>query len=160
MGKLYFIVKYIPGCKHAYILQTADQVGIRETRRLQSIHVMTLDELARGIRFPDSVVRGKWAHGDTHSGTGMNWSFTMYEGPYYIPYTSLVAKDINNLLAVGRCSGFSREVLSSMRIQPIGAMIGQAAGTAAAIAVKSKCKALDVDIRSLQKSLIEDGFIL
>lgn len=155
-----FIRKYIPGCENSYIMQTAEQVGLRESRRLEGEYVMPLEELIKGYEYEDSVVRAKWAHCDSHSGKSMRWSFKFYEGPFYIPYRALLAKEVGNLLAAGRCVSASHDVLSSLRIQPICANEGQAAGTAAAMVAAEGIAARDLSTASLREALRRDGVIL
>ena len=155
-----FMRKYIPGCQNAYIMQTAEQVALRESRRLVGEYVMPIEDLVNGFAYEDSVVRAKWAHCDSHSGKNMQWSFKFYEGPFYVPYRSLLAKEVGNLLVAGRCVSASREVLSSLRIQPICACEGQAAGTAAALAATEEIAAREVDAKLLRETLKKDGVVL
>ena len=60
-------------------------------------------------------------------------------------------------MVAGRCVSASRDVLSSLRIQPICANEGQAAGTAAAIAARENITTKEVDIKQLRSNLIKDG---
>ena len=152
-----FIRQYIPGCADSYILQTADQVGIRESRRLCGHYIMELDDITSGTVFEDRIAKTKWAHCDVHSGKNMQWSFSFIEGPFYIPFRSLLPLEIENLLVVGRCISATRDVLSSLRIQPIGAAIGQAAGTAAALALDLGVSPANLPYNLLISTLQKDG---
>lgn len=154
------IKKYLPGCENAYMMQTADQVGIRETRRLCGEYVLTLQDMENGIEFKDKIMRSKWAHCDVHSPKTMQWSFKFIEGPYYMPYRSLISLDITNLLVAGRCASTTSEAMSTLRIIPIGALMGQAAGTAAAVSLTSGQSLKGIDIKLLQNKLIQHGVIL
>jgi hypothetical protein len=155
-----FIKHYIPGCADSYIMQTGDQVGIRESRRLVGSYVMQLEDIRQGTIFDDRIVRAKWAHCDVHSGKNMQWSFSFIEGPFYIPLRSLLPIEIKNLLVAGRCISASREVLSSLRIQPIGAAMGQAAGTAAALTIDGGTLLEELSWKKLQDALRSDGVVL
>lgn len=152
-----FIKKYIPGCANSYIMQTGEQVGIRESRRLVGRYVMQLEDIRLGTVFDDRVVKAKWAHCDVHSGKSMQWSFSFIEGPFYIPLRSLLTLEIDNLLVIGRCISGTREVLSSLRIQPIGAATGQAAGTAAALSIEYEVPLNNLQSKTLHRVLQEDG---
>lgn len=152
-----FIRSYLPGCENAYILQTAEQAGIRESRRLNGVYALTVDDIRKGVRFDDRIVRSKWAHCDTHSGKDMRWSFEFIEGPYYVPYRSILPKEIRNLLVAGRCISGTREALSSLRIMPVGACIGQAAGTAAALSAQADVMPDELSCAELQQALRRDG---
>ncbi len=152
--------KYIPGCENAYIMQTACEVGIRETRRLQGAYVYSLEDMENGVEFEDKVMRSKWAHCDTHSPVTMEWTFKFIEGPFYLPYRSLLSHEVGNLLTAGRCISTTSEAMASLRIIPRGAQMGEAAGTAAAAALSQSVKLRDVDVPSLQKTLVQNGVVL
>ena len=80
------------------------------------------------------------------------------EGDFYdIPFDCLISKNIENLLACGRCISADHIAHSSTRIQGTCILTGQAAGTAAALALKSKISVSDLDVSELQEKLITDG---
>lgn len=152
-----FMKKYIPGFENAYILDVATQIGIRETRRIKGDYAMTVEDLEKSRSFEDAVMQAKWAHTDVHSGKDLQWSFRLIEGPYQIPYRCLLPKAVENLLVAGRCLSSTREAMASLRIMTICMVLGQAAGTAAAISVKSKREPRDIDVHRLQESLRTQG---
>lgn len=152
-----FMKKYLPGFENAYLMQTADQVGIRESRRIKGEYVLTTEDIRNGVKFKDSVVRSKWAHTDKHSGESMQWSFEFIEGPYYLPYRCLVTPQIKNILVAGRCISATRDAMASIRIMPVCAQIGEAAGTAAAICCEENARPFDLNYRYLADRLIEKG---
>ena len=155
----HFIKKYIPGCENSYILQTADTVGIRESRRLKGQYVLTEQDIRKGTHFKDSIVRNKWAHFDVHSGKSMQWSFELIEGPYYIPLRCLLSSQVYNLAVAGRCISCTHSALASIRIIPIGALTGQAAGVAAAVSLNQGTNLNHVNhkevIKTLQKNNVK-----
>lgn len=155
-----FIQKYVPGCEQAYLVETAAQVGIRESRRIAGEYVLSLEDIKGGRRFDDGVVRSKWAHSDVHSGKDMQWSFELIEGPYWIPYRSLLPRGIDNLLVGGRCISATRQAMASIRIMPICVSIGQAIGTAAAIASQAQLSPKKIDVSHIQEKLRSQGVVL
>lgn len=155
-----FMKKYLPGFSNSYMIQTADQVGIRESRRIQGEYILTIEDIRNGVKFQDAVVRSKWAHTDKHSGESMQWSFEFIEGPYYVPYRSLITPQIKNILVAGRCISATRDAMASIRIMPVCAQIGEAAGTAAAICCTENTRPFDLNYKYLANRLIENGVCL
>lgn len=83
------------------------------------------------------------------------------DGEYYsIPYRSLIPKGAQNLLVCGRCISADHEAQAAIRIMPIVCCIGEAAGTAAALAAASGRQVGGIDIKSLQAELEKNGAII
>ena len=76
---------------------------------------------------------------------------------YTIPYRSLQPKNADNLLVAGRCISSTHEAQASYRIMPIVATLGQAAGTAAAIAARHALGVKQISVKELQDTLVENG---
>lgn len=149
-----FLNRYIPGCERAYLMQTAVQVGVRESRRLVGDYQLTEEDLAQARRFDDAVLEAQWAHCDVHSPDGKEWSFKMYPGPYQIPYRCFLPKGVENLYGAGRCISCGRAAFASVRIQMITMTMGQAVGAAAAMAAVTPAgRTRDVDVKRLQETL-------
>ena len=137
----------------------------RESRRYVGQHVLTQDEVMSGGALPDVVAYGGWTI-DEHPPVGvlcgkLGLSPSYHAStpmPYGIPYGSLVARDIENLMFAGRCASASHIAMSSARVMGTGAVMGQAAGTAAALAAAAGVApiALRQDIGPLQQALIHD----
>lgn len=143
------------------LISIAVNIGVRESRKLKGVHILTADELIDCTRFEDSVALGNYDI-DIHNPTGTGTSHRYFgEGEYYtIPYRSLLPKEFDNLLVAGRCISATHEAQASVRILPICCCLGEAAGTAAALAHKTNKNAHTVDIKNLQKKLIENGAVL
>lgn len=145
-----FLKKKMPGFENSFIIDTASQTGVRCSRRLIGKHVVSTAELQSGIVFPDTVVMGPdFRH--TLSPDHPHW---------HVPYRSMVPRNLKNLLTAGRC--ISADPVANDLLAPIQYCFatGQAAGTAAAIAVKDETSVAQVDIRKLQKRLIAQNVIL
>lgn len=146
----------IEAFKNARILYTAAQVGVRETRHIRGIHVLTGQEYAAAHRFPDAVGRG--AHPiDIHSSSGGGQKCEFLKEAAYIPYRSLIAEGFPNLLVPGRSFSADREASASARVQASMMGLGQAAGYAAAQCAASNRSVQDADIDALRETLIAGG---
>ena len=144
--------------KNAELMNTAIEIGARESRMADGEYVLTGDELKACCRFDDSIACGNYDI-DIHNPAGSGTSHYYFPaGEYYqIPYRSLIPKNAENLLVAGRCISVDHYAQASVRIMPIVCCLGEAAGTAAAIAVKSRCFVKDVDIGALQTTLRKNG---
>ncbi len=155
-----FIRKYIPGCGNSFVMQSAAQIGIRESRRMEGLYKLKVEDIQAGTPFPDAVARFKWGHTDVHSGNGMQWSFEFIEGPYYIPYRALVPAGTGGLLVAGRCISATQAAMASIRIMPVCSATGEAAGTAAALCALQGCQPQELDAALLRTALHKAGVTL
>ncbi|CAN5308018.1 hypothetical protein BH11PLA2_BH11PLA2_30890 [soil metagenome] len=118
--------------------------GKRESRRIIGDYTLTQHDLM-GLNppFPDAVAIGGWGL-DEHPPGGFDdtdkppYVSTKLPGPYNIPYRSLYSKDLSNLLMAGRNASCTHVAFTSTRVMATCAVMGQAAGTAAALCVKHK----------------------
>lgn len=155
-NQVYQIVKLlqeeIPGFEKAILLETAVQVGVRETRRAIGDYIVTGDDIKFAHKFDDAIARGCYGidiHGQKDEQSRMEH---LPEGDYYeIPIRALIVKDADNLLVAGRCISSTREGHSALRIQPTSAATGEACGALATLAVKHKKQIRDINFRDVQK---------
>lgn len=156
-----FLRKNIPGFENSYLLVTAPQVGVRETRRIKGEYTLTYEDIFRGKEFEDVIALGCWGI-DIHSpkGEGTVFKPLPYGHYYQIPYRCLLPKKIENLIVAGRPISATYEAHSSTRIQTTCYATGQAAGVAAALAVKNKKNPKKINIKALQRHLIKQKAIL
>ncbi len=145
-------------CRDAFIVSVASEIGVRESRKLKGVHILTGEELRACVDFPDSIALGNYdidIHNPEGSGTYI-YNFKAHEY-FRIPYRSLLPKEVDNLLVAGRCLSADHEAHSAVRIMPICATLGEAAGVAAAVARQTDTNAHTLDISLLQGKLIEKG---
>lgn len=156
-----FLREESAACANCTLLSVANRIGVRESRKLKGVHVLTAEELKAGVRFPDTVALGNYGI-DIHNpaGTGTVVQKLADEAYYCIPYRALLPKEYDNLLVAGRCLSATHEAQSAVRIMPTCICMGQAAGTAAAIARETGRSLSDVDIPTVQQKLTENGAIL
>lgn len=153
-----FLKENCPAFKNAVICSTAVSIGVRESRKLKGEHILTAEELKTCTRFADSIALGNYDI-DIHNPEGAGTSHYYFpDGEYYtIPYRSLLPRELDNLLVAGRCISATHEAQASVRIMPICATLGEAAGIAAAVAKQTGKTVHDVDVSLVQAKLREKG---
>lgn len=148
--------KYVPGMERCYLVSTPNTVGLRESRRIRGERTLTKDDVLGEARFDDSVGYGSFFI-DIHNcdGPGMDRrTVRPHAGfKYQIPYGILVPRDVDNLLVAGRCASATHEALGSLRVMPQCGVMGQAAGTAAVLSLRSGCVPRDMDVGELRAAL-------
>jgi hypothetical protein len=151
-----FFHNWLPGFEHCRLLDTAPQIGVRETRRIVGEYTLTHDDLASGREFEDVIALCGYPV-DIHSPTG-DGGGTTGELPtaniYQIPYRSLLPVHVEQLLVAGRCISATHEALGAIRVMPPAFAMGQAAGTAAALAVRQRIPPRQIAVRELQEMLL------
>lgn len=155
--------KYYPEAfGNSYVTETAPLMGIRETRRIIGDYVLTKEDYLERRSFEDEIGRNSY-YLDIHMSpeekkTSTHKSHRYGKGESHgIPYRCLTPKGISNLLVAGRCISTDRAVYGSTRVMPVCLVTGQAAGTAAAMAVKDECDVHAVDVQKLRSTLRENG---
>lgn len=140
------------GLEDAYIADSGCLMGIRQTRFIEGEYQITGDDVLEGKRFDDVIAV---ASNPIIEYYGYR-RFLEHEG-YDVPYRCLVPKNIDGLLVVGRCISSDQRAYESWRAMAHVLNIGEAGGTAAAIAVKANVEPRNVDIKSVQEQLIKQG---
>jgi hypothetical protein len=153
-----FFRERIPGFANARVSAVGTQIGVRETRRILGEYVLNGADVLDGRRFPDCIARSGYPI-DIHNpqGAGVTANFIREGGAYDIPYRSIVPRNVDNLLLAGRSISTTHEAQATTRLTPSCMAVGQAAGTAAAIAATLDCRAADVPIGRLQEALSAGG---
>jgi len=138
--------------RNCYLIETSAQAGVRETRHILGAHILTGQEYVTAYEFEDAIGRG--CHPiDIHASGTTEQRCSFLEKPAYIPYRSLYAADFPNLLVGGRCFSADREASASVRVMASVMGLGQAAGLAAAMCVKSGAGVNEVDVQALRETL-------
>lgn len=134
--------------ENSYVSSVAVHAGIRESRRIHGVHVITADEYVSGYRYDDSISRG--AHPiDVHVAKGASQNVTFLEQAAYVPYRALIAENVKNLLVAGRCISADKKAFASLRVQASCMGMGQAAGVAAAQCAAASVAVQNADIKKL-----------
>ncbi|HBC86062.1 MAG TPA: FAD-dependent oxidoreductase [Lentisphaeria bacterium] len=133
---------------------TAEQIGIREGRRIHGLYKLNRDDLTEGANFSDGTCTNTF-NVDIHSPDPKKDKGLKTEKvkPYQIPYRSLVAKDVKGLLMAGRCISGDWIAHASYRVTGSAVALGEAAGAAAALSAKAKKLPEDLDWKEISKVL-------
>jgi hypothetical protein len=158
------IVYYVQKLHPTFALASSGhKIGIREGRRILGEYTLTQQDIAGDIckDFPDGIAVATSQidfHSLTKPGHG-GWRQKVQ--PYAIPLRTLIPKGIKNLLVAGKLISGDQVAMSSYRMTPTVCAMGQAAGTAAGLAVKASLDDIrDLDVSFLREQLTRDGIEL
>ena len=155
-----YLKKHVPGFSNALLLTSGPRVGVRSSGRMSGVYTITASDILSETKFSDGIACCGYPI-DIHSdGAETKSTFLRWGGYYSIPYRCLINSTVGNVMAAGRDISSTFEAHASLRLSPCCTATGQAAGTAAAIAVKGSISPLDVDTDNLRKTLREDGAIV
>jgi hypothetical protein len=177
-------LRRLPGGEALALTALPSCIGIRETRHAACLHTLTESEVLEGVRFPDAIANGSYRVDVHHSGRpGLTFRYLdgreVYAVPgeqavegrwrpataanpafYQIPYRSLVPRGAKNLLVAGRLIGADRGAYGAVRVMVNCNQTGEAAGTAAALALRYHHDVADVEPAELRRTLAEHGAII
>lgn len=154
-----FLRKYVPGCENVELIQVASALGVRETRHIVGKYELTVEDIMAQKHFEDAICTFGYAV-DIHDAQGNGGVFQEVNYYYTIPFRCLVPVECDNLLVAGRSICGSSEAAASYRVMPCCIATGQAAGTAAALALKTGGEAAEVDTQLLRRTLMEQGAVI
>jgi hypothetical protein len=152
------LIKNVPGFENAYLSGTSPSVGVRESRRVIGEYVLTKKDVLSCRRFEDGVAMGAYPV-DIHDPKGGKTQFMFLRegGSYNIPYRCLIPKKVEGLVVAGKNISATHEAIGTTRLQPAVMAIGQAAGTAAALAVRTDLDPRHLAASDLKKTLTAQG---
>lgn len=162
MALIAFFRADLPGFETVSLLDTAVQIGVRETRRVVGEYMLTIDDLQSGTSFPDTIAYCGYPI-DIHSPDGAGGGTA--EAPpsaniYEIPYRVLVPRDVDGLLVAGRAVSATHEALAAIRVMPPCFAMGEAAGVAAAMSIAGNCMPRHLDTSNIRNQLRKQGAYL
>ena len=161
---LRFLRARVPGFEDAYALEIAPQIGIRETRRLIGEVALTADDVLGCADFADAIGVNGWPL-ELHVAGDVEWRWPPIpesRGYNQLPWRMLLprrasAGGVLNLLLAGRCASMTHEGHSAARVSGPCFVMGQAAGTAAALSLSAGVAVHDLAVADLQRALVDDG---
>ena len=157
-----FLKHEVPGFENAHIVEIAPQVGIRESRRVKGLYSLSGQDITGCADFDDTIGVNAWPM-ELHNAGKVEWGFYPdgSRGFCQLPFRMLRPDGVANLLVAGRCASMTHEGQSAARASGACFVMGQAAGTAAAMVASGAATALRrLDIAALQRRLTEQGAYL
>lgn len=155
-----FLIENVPGYSDAKLISLSSEIGVRETRRVFGEYRLTKDDVTNLAQFEDKIGLCAAPIEDHHKGKDTVWEFLPEGKSYDIPYRSLIPLKVENLLVAGRCFSATHEAHASCRSVGQTMTMGQAVGTAAALCCELSTTPRKIDVKLIQKKLIELGVIL
>jgi hypothetical protein len=155
-----FLVDRVPGYEHARLAAFSTQIGVRETRRVYGDYRLTADDVLEARAFDDQIGLCGAPIEDHHSGADTVWRYLPDGATVGIPYRCLLVRDAANVLVAGRCFSATHDAHASVRSMGQCMAMGQAVGTAAALAVAQRIAPRDLSATALRDRLRRDGAVL
>lgn len=161
--------RYVPGFEHVRLTETANTIGIRESRRIECDYMLCAEDYRRRAVFPDEIGRFNYPI-DMHAATAGAADHATFEQVFYdrytrgesygLPYRMLLPRGLNNALVAGKCAGTDKSMQASVRVMPCCYIMGEAAGIAAALSVQQACFPRALPVERLQQALRANGAYL
>ena len=157
-----FLVDRVPGYEGASLVAVGTRIGVRETRRVYGDRRLTRDDVLGARQFDDGIGLCGAPIEDHHAGQDTRWAYLPAGQAVGIPYSTLVVRDAANVLVAGRCFSATHDAHAAVRSMAQCMAMGQAAGTAAAIATADRANGAvrAVDVEVLRGRLRAGGAIL
>ncbi len=172
--------------KEFSISAVASYIGIRQTRQIYGEYSLTESDVLNGLRFPDAIANGSYRVDVHHQDKGGGVTFKYLDGSqvymepgkphekgfwkpydpensptfYQIPYRCMLPENSSNIIAAGRLVDASREAYGAIRVMVNCNQTGEAAGTAAVLALNKNSSFKNINVAELRKSLAEGGSII
>jgi ribulose 1,5-bisphosphate synthetase/thiazole synthase len=155
-------LRTVPGFEKSYIVDLPPQLGIRETRRVIGGYMLSGEDVLGCAAFEDSIGVNGWPM-ESHVAGDVIFKFPpipQSRGFNELPYRMLVPEGIDNLLVAGRCASMTHDGQSAARVSGACFAMGEAAGTAAALALGGNTIPRDIAVDKLQNQLRQQGAFL
>jgi hypothetical protein len=161
LGRVYRLLRRVPGCEQLTVSYVANECGVRETWRIVGEAEVTLDSYWSGYVWPDAICHSFYPI-DIHQPDSMAIDIRPLAPGVVptIPYGALIPQGSDHLLVAGRCIAGDQAANSAYRVQATCMATGQAAGAAAALAARQGCSVRAVPLDGLRALLRAHGAIV
>jgi hypothetical protein len=152
-------LRTVPGFEKSYIVDLPPQLGIRETRRVVGGYMLSGEDVLGCASFEDSIGVNGWPM-ESHVAGDVVFTFPPIpesRGFNELPYRMLMPEGLDNLLVAGRCASMTHDGQSAARVSGACFAMGEAAGTAAALALDGNAMPRDIAVEKLQQTLKQQG---
>ena len=150
-----------PGFENAQLLKVASVLGVRESRHIDGVYKITVNDVSCGTKFDDRIAVygfGMDVHPRNASISG-NFKIEVAKR-YYIPYRSMLPVGCDNLIVAGKTISCESQAAGGLRCMPAAMAMGQAAGAAASMAIDNGISVKDIDVKALQAAIVSHGAII
>jgi hypothetical protein len=157
-----FLKREAPGFQNAYVVDTPPQLGIRETRRVTGPYALSGDDVLTCASFPDTIGVNGWPI-EAHNAGNVEWKWPPIpesRGFCQLPYRMILPQKVSNLLVAGRCASMTHEGQSAARVSGPCFVMGQAAASAAHLALAGNSELSEISVEALQGLLEKNGAYL
>jgi FAD-dependent oxidoreductase family protein len=155
-----FLVDRVPGYADASLVALGTRIGVRETRRVFGDARLTREDVLSARQFDDQIGLCGAPIEDHRAGPDTRWTYLPEGAAVGIPYRTLIVRDARNVLVAGRCFSATHDAHASVRSMAQCMAMGQAAGTAAALAVSRGGDVRAVEATGLRERLLDAGAIV
>ena len=156
---LKFLRTYVPGYENCRLKSSGTTLGVRETRRIMGDAMVTDADVEQGLHYDDAVVHNAWFLIDIHNpaGGGQAEGHSQPAQPYDIRYGCMLPRGVEHLLTAGRCISGTHRAHASYRVMTVCMAMGEAAGVAAALAVKAGISPRELGAQEVRRVLRARG---
>ena len=156
-----FLKREAPGFANSYVVDTPPQLGIRETRRITGPYQLSGEDVLTCASFDDSIGVNGWPI-EAHVAGRIEWKWLPEgsRGFCQMPYRMILPQKVKNLLVAGRCASMTHEGQSAARVSGACFVMGQAAASAAHLALAGNSELPEISVAALQGLLEKNGAYL
>ncbi|MCT4633562.1 MAG: FAD-dependent oxidoreductase [Firmicutes bacterium] len=154
-----FAKEYIKGFENAHVIDTASQIGIRQSRSIKGVYTLKNDDVVNARKFDTAIVRSAWPI-EIHGGADGVKVVNLDDDYYEIPFEVMIPETIENVLVAGRCISAEHEALASSRVVAQCFEEGMAAAIAMYMSIKDNIKPRNTNTKKVREMMIERGAIL
>ena len=155
-----FLRDKVPGFERSVLVASSPAIGVRESRRVIGDYRLTRDDVLDARRFDDEIALCGAPIEDHAAGPDTRWTYVPEGGVYGIPYGCLLPAGIDGLLVAGRCFSATHDAHASARSMATCMAMGEAAGTAAALATVAGKLPRQLDAAAVRECLVKRGALL
>jgi hypothetical protein len=155
-----FLKECVPGFENSYITNLCTQIGVRESRRILGDYRLSRQDVLEGRHFSDGIALCAWPLEDHRHQRETQLAYLPAGKTYSIPYRCLLPQGVEGLLVAGRCLSADHDAHASVRVMAQCMAMGQAAGTAAGLAIRDGATPRGIEIGELRAQLMATGAIL
>ncbi len=151
-----FVKEYLDGFENAYVIDTATQIGIRQSRTITGVKTLTNDDVVNAVKSDTSIVKSAWPI-EIHGGVNGVKVVNLDDDYYEVPFEVMIPKSLDGILTAGRCISAEHEALASVRVVAQCFEEGMAAACAMFISIEEDILPRNVDIRKVQEMMKSKG---